>query len=338
VKKSYGELRQKVAVLQRRKAVTDRDAPGRTLSLVSLLDFVPYVSLVVLFIGASFVSPSFLNVHNLLNVAQTSAVLGFVAVGSAIVLISGCLDLSVGAIMGAGAMACFAVQSAGAPVAIAVGLGVGAGLGAVNGLLVGLLGVNSLLATLGMSSIVSGGLLVLSNAVFMTGTNTTIRQLGQSSIAGVPISVGVFVLVLVILTYWTRRLASGHAISAVGANPRASFASGLAVPRIRFYCFVVSGLLAAMGGIVLAGRVDSAYSSMGTTYTFEAITAAVLGGVSLFGGIGSVIRATIGVLVLALLTNIMDLLGAPIVSQLVVEGILFIGIVALDGVARRHAK
>jgi ribose/xylose/arabinose/galactoside ABC-type transport system permease subunit len=301
-----------------------------------LLEYVPYAGLAVLFIAASIASSSFLSVHNLLDVAQTSAVLGFVTLGSAIVLLSGSLDLSVGSIMAAGAMACFAVEGAGAPVAIAVGLVVGAGIGAANGFLVALLGANSLIVTLGVSSVVSGGLLVLSQAVFLTGTNASLRVVGQNGIAGVPVSVVLFVVVLIVLTLWTRRMATGRAIAAAGANPRASFASGLAVPRLRFYCFVASGLLAALGGIVLASRVNSAYSSMGVTYTFEAITAAVLGGVSLFGGAGSVVRATVGVLILALLTNVMNLIGAPIESQLMAEGILFIAFVALDGAARRQ--
>jgi ribose/xylose/arabinose/galactoside ABC-type transport system permease subunit len=300
------------------------------------LEYVPYVGLVALFIAATIASSSFLTVHNLLDVAQTSAVLGFVTLGSAIVLLSGNLDLSVGAIMAAGAMACFAAEGAGAPIATVAGLAVGAGLGAANGFLVGLLGANSLIVTLGVASIVSGGLLVLSNAVFLTGTNPSLRVIGENTVVGIPVSVVVFVVVLVVLTVWTRRMASGRAIAAVGANPRASFASGLAVPRLRFYCFVASGVLAALAGIVLAGRVNSAYSSMGATYTFEAITAAVLGGVSLFGGLGSVVRATVGVLILALLTNMMNLIGAPIESQLIAEGFLFIAFVALDGLARRH--
>jgi ribose transport system permease protein len=287
---------------------------------------------------ASLASSSFLNVHNLLNVAQASAVLGFVTLGTAIVLLSGCLDLSVGAVMAAGAMACFAAENAGAPIAIAAGLVVGAGIGAVNGFLVGLLGANALIVTLGVSSIVSGGLLVLSNAGFMTGHSGSLQYLGQNSVAGVPVSVLVFAVILTALTWWMRRVTSGRFVLAAGANPRASFASGLAVPRIRFYCFVLSGLLAAFGGIVLAGRVNSAYSSMGAVYTFEAITAAVLGGVSLFGGVGSLIRATVGVVVLALLNNVMNLLGLPIVSQLIAAGVLFIGIIALDGLARHQGQ
>lgn len=308
----------------------------RAVRATVVLEYVPYAMLVALFIAASIASSSFLSVHNLLDVAQTSAVLGFVTLGSAIVLLSGGLDLSVGAVMAAGAMACFAVESAGAPVAIAVGLAVGAGIGAANGVLVALLGANSLIVTLGVASIVSGGLLVLSHAGFLTGTNASLRVIGQNTVLGIPVSVLVFVVVLLVLTLWTRRLASGRAIAAVGANQRASFASGLAVPRLRFYCFVASGLLAALAGIVLASRVNSAYSSMGATYTFEAITAAVLGGVSLFGGAGSVVRATVGVLILALLTNIMNLIGAPIESQLMAAGILFIAFVAIDGAARRQ--
>lgn len=306
--------------------------------IAPLLEYIPFIALGVLFVVASIASSSFLNVHNLLNVAQASAVLGFVTLGTAIVLLSGCLDLSVGAVMAAGAMACFGAEREGAAVAIAAGLAVGIGIGAINGFLVGLIGANALIVTLGVASVVSGGLLVLSNARFMTGNSGALQALGQDSVLGVPVSVVVFAVVLVALTWWMRRVTSGRVVLAAGANPRASFASGLAVPRIRFYCFVLSGLLAAVAGIVLAGRVNSAYSSMGAVYTFQAITAAVLGGVSLFGGIGSLIRATVGVVVLALLNNVMNLLSLPIESQLIAQGVLFIAIIALDGLARSQGQ
>lgn len=312
----------------------DTPAPrSRTIGVSLVVEYVPYVALLVLFVVASLISPSFLDVRNLLNVAQSSAVLGFVTVGSAVVLLGGGLDLSVGAVMATGAMACFAAGGS-APVAIAIGLLVGAGVGAVNGVLVGLLGANSLIVTLGMGSVLTGTLLVVSDAGVLTTKDSGILAIGQRSMLSVPLSVVTFAAVLVVLIWWTQRRASGRAVLAVGANSKTSFASGLAVPRTRFFCFVLSGVLAALAGIVLAARVNSAYPSMGSSYTFEAITAAVLGGVSLFGGAGSVIRATVGVLVLSLLSNVMNLVGAPIESQLVAEGVLFIAIITLDGLAR----
>jgi ribose/xylose/arabinose/galactoside ABC-type transport system permease subunit len=306
---------------------------SRYISVAAVIEYVPYVALVALSIAASLLSSSFLDVQNLLNVAQSSAVLGFVALGSALVLISGAVDLSVGAVMAAGGMACFAV-GAPAPAALAIGVAVGVVIGAVNGVLIGLLGANSLIVTLGMGSVVSGALLLISNANPVSTGNSLLLDVGQHSVLGVPFSVVGFLVVLLVLVWWTRLRASGRSVFAVGANVRTSFASGLAVPRTRFLCFVVSGALAALAGIVLAARVNSAYSTIGTTYTFEAITAAVLGGVSLFGGAGSVIRATVGVLVLSLLNNVLNLIGAPIESQLLAQGVLFIAIVALDGLAR----
>jgi ribose transport system permease protein len=310
-------------------------APRRSGKLVNALrTYVPFVVLAVLFVVSSIVSDVFLTTDNLLNVIRASAVLGLVSLGAALVLLCGRFDLSVGSTLAAGGMGYFAAQDAGVLPAIVVGLGAGALIGSVNGFLIACLGANALIVTLGMASVISGSLLLLSDAEFIAGHQASLNSIGRGDVLGIPAPVVLFVVVLAALEWWLRRTPSGRVVAAVGANDRASHASGVRVMRVRFACFLLCGVLAALAGIVLAARLNSAQPGAGTGYEFDAITAAVLGGVSLFGGSGSMLRATVGVLILSLLSNLLNLLDVPYTSQLMVKGLLFVTIIAVDGVAR----
>jgi ribose transport system permease protein len=285
----------------------------------------------------SIASAYFLEPRNLLNIGRQFSVVGMVAIGQALVIISGGIDLSVGSVIGlAAVVSALIAKLTGSPaVGLAAGLSVGALVGLINGFLYTRIKINPFIATLGMLSVARGVALLITGGLPVPFENW-VAFLGSGRLATVPVS---FLLMLVlavlanVFATWTRW---GRNIFAVGDNPRAARLGGINIAGVRRFVFLVSGILAALGGVVLAGTLYSANPNLGQGYELDVIAAVILGGVALSGGRGSIFGVILGAALMGVLRNAFVLLGVSAYWQVVTIGIVVILAVGIDSVRRQE--
>ncbi|MDX5360057.1 MAG: ABC transporter permease [Alphaproteobacteria bacterium] len=270
--------------------------------------------------------PEFREAGNLANVVRQSSALGLLAIGQTFVILAGLIDLSVG--MAAGLVVVLACALMGGdaaatlPVALAM-LALGAGIGAVNGTLANTLRVHPLILTFGMLFVLQGAIFTYTDRS-VGRASEPLQTLANGDIAGIPISGLVLVAAAVAAHLVITRTRFGHHLVAVGGHAESARRSGIPVARIRFLAFVISGVFAAAGGLVLAGRLGTGYPLAGSGLELDAIVAVVLGGTALSGGRGSVVRSVAGVLVLAVASNVLNLLEVSAFVQIFVKGVIVI--------------
>lgn len=307
--------------------------------LNSLLLPIVLVVLVVVFTSAE---PSFIGNNNLLDLLQSVAVVGVLSIGQTYVIITAGIDLSQGAVIALSGVIGAAVMGAtggigSIAIGIIVALMVGVGVGLLNGLLAAFTRVPPFIVTLGTLSIVGGA------ALLFTG-GEPIYQLPSLFDAFGTGQIGVFpyiILVSFVLAFFGQillgRTRFGRSIYAVGSNRRAALLSGLPVRRSIVLVYIFSGVLSAVGGILLTAYVNSALPTAGANYELYSIAAVVIGGGSLFGGQGKVWTSMLGVLLIGILNNGTDLLGVSSYTQEVMLGCVVIGAVFIDSFRRRVA-
>jgi ribose transport system permease protein len=213
---------------------------------------------------------------------------------------------------------------------IVASLVTGAGVGLVNGIVITRFKVFPFIATLAMMSIVSGLALSLSGGVAVTGVPGSFSNLAYELVLGIPVPVIIALMVLLIAFIVLQYTRLGRRIYAVGGNEEAARLSGIQIGVVKVAAYVFSGVCAAVGSIILTARVASGQPSLGTTLPLESVAAVVLGGISLFGGRGSVIGVAFGVLFVSILSNGLNLLNVPSYTQMMVIGGALILAVALD--------
>jgi len=286
--------------------------------------------------------PAFATRANLSAVALGMSLDAILAVGMTVLIVSGGFDLSVGAVMAlAGACAALAAGTAGEGVSPAVagllaGLATGAAVGAVNGAVVGGLGVNPLVATLATMSMARGLTLVLTGGYGLSNLPPGFNALGQHVFLGQQTPIWAM-LVLVplgdLLLRHSRWLRPNYA---VGGNERAAHLSGIPVARLKLGNYVLAGTLAGLAGVLLAARLGTATVSAGLNAELRVIAAVVLGGASLSGGEGTVLGSFLGVLLMALIGNALNLLAISPNWQSLITGSVLLLAVVLDAVTRRR--
>jgi simple sugar transport system permease protein len=279
------------------------------------LALLPVIILLVI-IGA-FVNPSFLTVNNFINVAQQSAALGTVVVAETLILLTGKFDLSLQSTYGLAPMvgAWLIVSKDGQGlgtnwnpfIGIAIVLLVGLVVGAFNGFLVIKLGFNAFIFTLAMLILLAGIQVGIVSGRTIYHLPAAFIYLGSQYILGVPVSVWVTGAIFLFATLFLRYHRIGRAIYAIGGNVEAARAAGIRVDRVRIGVFIVGSLLAALAGLMTAGQVVAVTASQGSNLIFSVFAAAVIGGISLDGGRGRMVGALTGVILLALVTNILVL-------------------------------
>ena len=289
------------------------------------------VALILLVIYFSASSDVFLTGQNMRNVALQAAALAAVAIGQTFVVLNADLDLSVGSIVAlVSVVASMAMAAYGAPVGIMVGLVTGGLIGLINGLVVTRFRVMAFIATLAMLSIAQGVALNISKGIPITGVPGSFADIAFARFLGVPvpflISLVLFVLAAVTLHY--TRL--GRNIYAVGGNSAAARLSGIPVRKTQTWAYVISGICAAVASLILTARVGSGQPTLGSSLALESVAAVVLGGVSLFGGRGSIIGVGIGVAFVSILSNGLNLLNVSSYTQLMIVGVALIAAVAVD--------
>jgi len=298
-------------------------------------------SLIIVIVFFWLATEHFMSVRNITNVLGQASILMCLTAGVAIVFISGEVDISVGSLVAAVALPLIVTMNATSSLALGIGAALLLGLmiGIVNGYLSVYLRINSLIVTLGTLFIIRGLVYLYTGkrAIADTAYLESFFQLGNGRLLGiVPYpAIVAFALVggLTVLMTQTR---FGRQVYAVGSNAEVARLAGYNVRRIKFICFIISSLSATVGSILLASRLGSAVHTAGLNYEFQAVAAAVLGGVSLAGGIGSLIGAALGVLILAFVANGLGMMNAPTEWQLVITGAIIIAAVALDSVKRER--
>lgn len=290
------------------------------------------VLLVVAAVVMTVAEPSFATAGNATNIINAMMTVSFLAIGQTVVLIVGGLDLSVGSVMGlsAGVAANMLAYDVPMPIAFLAALGVGSGLGLVNGLLITKLGIPDFIATLAMLGLAGGVLLYWTAGVPILGyMSDTYYYIGglRRLIGPITVPMILVLLVAVAVAVLLGRTRFGMKFYAVGSSPTGALHAGIRVDRVKIVAYVVSGLLAAVAGIHIAGRTTTVPPLIGNGYEISAIAAAVIGGASLRGGNGRVVGALIGALTLTLTRNIINLTGVESSWQSVVIGLVLIAAV-----------
>jgi ribose transport system permease protein len=294
-------------------------------------------ALMLLVIGLSIVSPSFLTAGNLSNVFRQASLQFVMSAGLTVVILTGGIDLSIGAVVGLSACLGGAFLATGNIVGgVAAALAVGFGCGLVNGALVSYLRIPSFIATYGMLWIAFGLSYVFMRGEVIFGFPASFRFIGTGNVGGIPMIVVVAATVLVLLTILLARTPFGRAVYAIGGNERAAHLSGMPVQRRLALSYGISGLLAGLAGLLAIARTNAADAGLGDELLLPAIAAVALGGTSLVGGKGGVFGTAIGAIILSLIINGLNLLGVQTYWQAFVMGALILISVAADEIVHRH--
>jgi ribose/xylose/arabinose/galactoside ABC-type transport system permease subunit len=291
------------------------------------------LAFIIMVVFFSVRSDVFLTSENLRNLLVEAVFIVLITAGMTFVLVVGGIDLSVGATLGlSGGLAYYSLLQ-GAPVAVAVLVGVVAGsaLGLFNGLIISGLGVNAFIVTLSMLSIEFGALAVLTSKVTLSGAHSSsFSAIASDSFFGIPLPVLICVLIVFALEWTLAKTPFGRAVYAAGMAPTAAVLAGVPVIRVRLLVYVLSGFTAGVAGVVQASRLNSVQTGLGSGYELTAIAAAVLGGISLAGGRGTVWRGVIGALFLATLSRGLQLMGVDPLWFTIVTGASIIVAIAFD--------
>lgn len=280
--------------------------------------------------GALFV-PNFLTEANLIRVIQSQAFIGLAAIGMTFIVLSGSfVDLSIAAVIAVTGNILLLLVHQNVILAFVVAFGAALLIGTVNGILVGRYRVNPVIATLGVGVVSTGILLLATGGRTSSGQSDAFEAFGNLRIASIPITTIVFIALLIVMHVVLTRTQFGYYVRLVGANRAAAAVSGARPARIVAACFVISALFAGLTGLFLSAFAGVAQNSLGSGYEFDALAAVVIGGTSLLGGRGSLIRTFLGVMVIGVTMNIMLLLGLSTPLQLSITGLIFIAAVALD--------
>lgn len=314
---------------------------SRRIKAEHIRDYGIVVFAVALFCYFTVASPDFLTWQNLLNLVFQNATLGIAACAVTYTIIAGNFDLSLGAIFVLSeVLGAWAAVHWGVWWTFPVAIGSGLAMGLINGLLVTKLRVNAFLATLA-SALTFGGIAVgvTSGGLLITPTSSVFTFLGQHRAGGIQYPVIIFVLVAIVLQLVLAYTVFGRHLYGVGDNRNAARLSGLKVDRIVILTFVITGAACGLSGLLdssMTGLGSSDTSGLGGSLALLAIAGVALGGTSIFGGVGSVWRTVLGVMILAIITNGFDLLAVPDYWQDIVRGILIVIAVAISFVVDRR--
>ncbi|MDA3938838.1 MAG: ribose ABC transporter permease [Spirochaetia bacterium] len=282
------------------------------------------IAFFIMIITISFLSDRFLTLPNILNILRQSSINGIIAVGMTMVILTAGIDLSVGSILGLTAVITADLLHSGIPVflAILLGLLLGFCIGFVNGLLITKFKIPPFIATLGMMTLARGLAFTYTQGKPITGLNESFRVIGTGMIGSIPLPVIIAALVFFLGYLFLKRSRHGENIYALGNNETAAEFSGIPVKRYISLVYALSGFLSALAGMILIGRLDSAQPIIGQGYEFDAIAAVVVGGTSFTGGHGSVWGTLIGVLIIAVINNGLNLLDVSSFYEQVVKGVV----------------
>lgn len=294
------------------------------------------VSFLLLCLALTLLSDRFLTASNLLNVLRQATINGIIAVGMTYVILTAGIDLSVGSVLALATVVAADLMQKGLPVPLGVlaGLGVGTLLGAVNGLLIARTGIPPFVVTLGMMTVARGLALTYTQGRPITGLPASFTFLGAGFLGPIPMPIVIFALVFGVGYFVLARTVFGEWVYALGDNPVAARLTGLPTRRVTALVYVISGFLAALAGLILVARLNSAQPTAGLGFEFDAIAAVVVGGTSFAGGEGGLFGTLLGVLIIQVLNNGLNLLNVSPLWEGVVKGV----VIALALLLHRAAR
>jgi ribose transport system permease protein len=294
---------------------------------------VPFLILIFLMVLFTFIAPNFMSFGNLRTLLRQVSFAGISAVGMMFVMISGGIDLSIGSqiVFGNVLLAIMMVDWKLQPaVAIPLILLVGTGLGAINGFLCIKLRIHPLIITLGTAAIFKGMGYIINRSRNIMGFPASFRWFGQGYVAGIPVPVIVMILVALIGAFILTKTYFGRQIFALGGNEEAARLAGVNINRMKVFLFMICGFITSITTVLLLSRVFAGQTITGQGLEFDCLTAALLGGVSFKGGEGNIFGLMVGILIIGVLNNAMQLATFPDFSQTVVKGAVLLIAVAFD--------
>lgn len=297
-----------------------------------LIKYKSLLGLILLVIVMSFLSSRFLKVSNLLNVFTQVSVNAVIAMGMTFVILTGGIDLSVGSILAiSGAVAAMIMKVTGNIFLALVGaLAVGMVIGYMNGIIIAKGKLQAFIATLATMTIFRGVTYVFTKGIPISGLDQSFMAIGNDKVAGIPWPIIIMLGIFLITAYVLNQTKFGRYIYAIGGNEDSARLSGISTHRVKAIVYMISGLMAAVSGIIVTSRIGSAGATAGEGYELDAIAAVVIGGTSLSGGEGSIGGTIIGALIIGILNNGLNLMNVNPFYQAIIKGSVILIAVLFD--------
>ena len=293
------------------------------------------IVLLLLVTVITIMNPKFLTTYNILNIFRQVSINGLIALGMTFVIITGGIDLSVGAILGLSGMVLGLLVLGGTPdiLAIIIVIAFGALLGLFNGLLVAKVKLQAFIVTLATMTMFQGITLIISDglpAMGVTKNAPVLDFISQGKLLGLPFPMIIFLVTFIVLFIVIEKTVYGRSVYAIGGNEEVARLSSIATVKTKSLVYVISGAMAALAGVILTSRLSSAQPTAGAGYELDAIAAVVIGGTSLAGGRGRIFGTLIGVLIIGVLNNGLNIIGVSSFYQQVIKGLVILIAVILD--------
>ena len=292
------------------------------------------IALVLLVVVISFISPEFRTIDNFLSLLRQSSINGLIAFGMTCVILTGGIDLSVGSVLALTAAICAGLIVNGTPVALAmiIALVLGVVFGIVSGLFVTKGRLQPFIATLITMTVFRGITMIYMDGrpISGLGDSFVLKFLGKGAILGIPVPVILFIGIFIVFMFLLQKTTFGRKIYATGSNWKSAKLAGVNIDRTKIIAYAISGLMSAMAGLILLSRLNSSQPTLGSGYELDAIAAVALGGVSMDGGRGKIWGTFVGVLIIAVLNNGLNILGVSSYYQDVVKGLVILIAVLSD--------
>lgn len=307
----------------------------KTFNIGKISQYGIYVAFIVMCILFAMINPVFLSLGNIMNIVRQISFNAILAMGMTMVIITGGIDLSVGSVLAIAAVVSASFIKAAAlilpmPVALLIGLLIGAVCGMFNGLFVTKGKLPPFIVTMVMMTIARGAAQLFTKGRPVSGLVPEFTYLGAGFLLGIPVPIYILLVVVIISHFILNNTRLGRYIYAVGGNEMAAEASGIKVHRIKMFAYIYSGILAALVGMILTARLNSASPVVGNGYELDAIAASVIGGTSMEGGRGKVIGVLVGALIIGTISNGLDILNVSSYWQQIVKGLIILVAVLID--------
>ena len=297
-------------------------------------DFGALIALVLLVVVIGVISPEFRTLSNFLSLLRQSSINGFIAFGMTCVILTGGIDLSVGSVLALSTALCAGFITNGVPVGLAMVLAliIGTALGAVSGLLVTKGRLQPFIATLITMTVYRGATMIFMDGkpISNLGDSFTLKVVGKGNFYHIPIPAITFVVMFLIFMFVLEKTTFGRRVYATGSNEQSAKLAGINVNRTKLITYAISGCMSALSGLIMLSRLSSAQPTLGSGYELDAIAAVALGGTSMNGGRGRVWGTFVGILIIAVLNNGLNILGVSSYYQDVVKGIVILIAVLSD--------
>ncbi len=310
---------------------------GQKRKKINFREYGVVIGFIVLCVAITIATPAFASHKNILNLLRQSSIIGIIASGMTFVIISGNFDISVGAVAAFSGAVIMKLATSGVNIFVSIlaALLVCGVIGLVNGVFVAIINIPSLITTMAMVSVVKGSMLLLTGGYPITENFAVLDVIGNGYVLGIPIPVIIFAVVVLISYIVLTKTRFGRYIYSVGGNQEAARLNGINVEAYKIKVFVINAVLAGLAGMVLVGRMGTASPSAGDGYDMDAIASVVIGGTSVAGGSGSVLKTVIGVLLMSVINNSFNLLGVDMYFQYIIKGLIILGAVGFDSYSKR---